>query len=483
MDTGNLSAGEASAAAMVARLDSQRAAFLADGAVPEAVRRDRLNRAMALLDRHQDRFVDAMAEDFQGRPKLMSLFTDLATPMSALRFAKAHLKGWMRPERRPVEFPLGLLGARARVEYQPKGVVGVVSPWNFPVNLTFGPLAGILAAGNRVMIKPSEITPATSEAMAAAVADYFDADEIDLFTGGPDVGKAFSHLAFDHLLFTGATEVGRHVMRAAADNLVPVTLELGGKSPVLVTDSADLGLTARRVVAGKMLNAGQICLAPDYVLVPRAHEAALADALIGAAEALYGDALANPDYTSIVNARHRDRILDYLDDAEARGARLRVAGGGSARGGQNATALPFTLVQEVQDQMAVMREEIFGPVLPLVPYDRLDDAIAYINARPRPLALYHFGTDPAETRRVLDHTRSGGVTVNDVIFHVAQESLPFGGIGPSGMGVYHGVDGFRTFSHARAVYHQPKVDVMGLLGAVPPYGAKLRRAMKIKMRR
>ena len=468
------------AADLSARLDSQKAAFLAEGAVPADVRRDRLDRAMALLSEHQDRLAQAMADDFHGRPHLMSLFTDVVSAMAALKTARTKLDRWMRPERRPVEFPLGLLGARARVDYQPKGVVGIISPWNFPVNLTFSPLAGVFAAGNRAMIKPSELTPVTSDVMKQLIGQYFDPDEVSVVTGGRDVGQAFSALPFDHLLFTGATSVGRHVMRAAADNLVPVTLELGGKSPVIVSPSADLQTVARRVVAGKMLNAGQICLSPDYLLVPRTLEAPMAEALSDTALAMYGDAVANPDYTSIINGRHRERLSGYLTDAEEKGAEVTPV---SAPGGDNATAMPFTLVRKATDDMTVMQDEIFGPILPLVPYESVDEAIDYVNARPRPLAVYYFGTDKAEERRVLDHTHSGGVTLNDVIFHVSQESLPFGGIGASGMGVYHGLDGFKTFSHARAIYRQANVDILGLLGAVPPYGKKLRRAMAFKMRR
>jgi len=276
----------------------QRQAFLAECPVPADVRIDRINRAIALLVDKQDALAEAMAADFGGRPKLMSLFTDMVSSVKALKLARSKLKTWMRPDRRPIELPLRLMGAKAWVEYQPKGVVGLVSPWNFPVNLTFGPLAGIFAAGNRVMIKPSEITPATSDLMAQLFAQAYDEDEVAVFTGGPEVGQAFSSLPFDHLMFTGATAVGRHVMRAAADNLVPVTLELGGKSPVIVSRTADTAQLAQRIAVGKMLNAGQVCLAPDYLLVPKEAEAEIAEAVAGQVAQLYGDVRSNPDYRS-----------------------------------------------------------------------------------------------------------------------------------------------------------------------------------------
>lgn len=465
-----------------ALLERQRRAFLAAGPPDRATRIDRLDRAIALLVDHRDELVEALSEDFGHRSREQSLLTDVAASIEPLKFARRRVGRWMRPEKRKTQFPFGLFGARAEIRFQPLGVVGVISPWNFPVNLTFAPLAGILSAGNRAMIKPSEHTPRTSELMARIIGEVFDDSEIAVVTGGPEVGRAFSRLPFDHLLFTGSTAVAAHVMRAAAENLVPVTLELGGKSPVVVGRSASLEDTARKVAAGKLMNAGQICLAPDYVFVPEGSVEAFADATRQAVAAMYGSLVENPDYTSVIGERHVERLREYVEDARAKGStaiELNPAGEDFSR--QAAHKLPPVLVLEPSDDTKVMQEEIFGPVLPIKPYRDLDEVIRYVNEHPRPLALYYFGKDSAERERLLERTTSGGVTVNDVIMHVMMEDLPFGGVGPSGMGAYHGRDGFRRFSHAKAIYRQSRFD----LGAMvrPPYGAKLRRLLKMQIRR
>lgn len=465
-------------AAMQALLEKQRASFAAGLPVPAATRKDRLQRALKLLLEHKDGFVKALSDDFGHRSVEMSLVTDIMASVKPLKHALKNLESWMRPERRKLDFPLGLLGARAMVEYQPKGVVGVIAPWNFPVNLTFSPLAGILAAGNRALVKPSEFTPATSELMRSAIAQYFDETEIAVITGGPEIGKAFSELAFDHLIFTGATSVGRHVMAAAARNLVPVTLELGGKSPTIIGRSADIARATERVAMGKLMNAGQICLAPDYLLVPAEKEGEVVEGLKAATARMYPTLLANDDYTSVISRRHRDRLEAHISDARAKGADIvEVNPAGEDFSKQNTNKMPLTLIRNPTDEMTVMQEEIFGPVLPIKTYSQIDDAIGYINTHDRPLGLYWFGTDGAEERRVLDRTISGGVTVNDVIFHVSAEDLPFGGVGPAGMGNYHGADGFKTFSHARSIYRQPGLDLAGMAGFKPPYGAKTRKAL------
>ena len=379
---------------------------------------------------------------------------------------------------------LGFLGAKAEIRHQPKGVVGVISPWNFPVNLTFTPLAGVLAAGNRAMIKPSETTPATSELLKQMFASAFDESEIAVVTGGPEVGQAFSSLPFDHLVFTGATSIGRHVMRAAAENLVPLTLELGGKSPVVVGRSADMSVAAARIMNGKTLNAGQICLAPDYVLAP-------ADRLpdfVAAAKASVGQMFPSiresPDYTAIVTDRHYARLMDYLDDARAKGAEIvEINPGAEDLRQQPHRRIAPTLILNPTDDMKVMQEEIFGPLLPVKAYGDVQQAIDYINAHDRPLGLYYFGSDAVERDLVLDGTTSGGVTVNDVVMHVAQEELPFGGIGPAGMGVYHGHDGFREFSHRKSIYHQIKWDLAPLRMLRPPYGAGLAKYLGMQIKR
>jgi coniferyl-aldehyde dehydrogenase len=389
----------------------------------------------------------------------------------------------MKREKRKVSPAiLGLFGAKAHVDYQPKGVVGVISPWNFPVNLTFTPLAGIFAAGNRVMIKPSEFTPRTSELMARVFASAYDETEVAVFNGGPEVGAAFSRLAFDHLLFTGATSIAYHVQRAAAENLVPTTLELGGKSPVIVSKSADMSLAAKRVMMGKTLNAGQICLAPDYVMVPKDKAGEFVGAVTSAVTTMFPTIKENPDYTSVINQRHYDRLMGYLDDARAKGAEIVEINPAK----ENFTQQPFhkippTLVLNPTDDMKIMKEEIFGPLLPVKTYETVDEAIGYVNDHDRPLGLYYFGQDAAEQDKVLTRTTSGGVTVNDTIMHVSMEDLPFGGVGPSGMGSYHGIDGFRTFSHAKAVFKQANSDITAMMR--PPYGPKFAKMVSDSLKR
>ncbi len=465
-------------------LDAQRAAFMAELPVPLAVRKDRLTRAIALLADNADAFCDAIDDDFGGRSRDLSMIADIAASVAALRHARDRVDRWARRERRGTVFPLGLFGARAWIEYGPKGVVGVIAPWNFPVNLTMAPLAGALAAGNRAMVKTSEYTPATAALFERLAPRYFATEELAFVSGGAEVGRAFAALPFDHLLFTGATGIGRHILHAAADNLTPVTLELGGKSPVIVGRSADIAQAAARIAAGKMMNAGQVCLAPDYLLVPADKEEAMIAALRAAAAALYPTIRGNADYAAIVTDRHFARLRDWLADAAAKGATLvALDPAGAASADDGARRMPLTLVLGATDAMTVMQQEIFGPVLPIRTYGTIDEAIAEVNRRDRPLALYYFGRDAAERRRVLDRTISGGVTLDDVIYHVAQEDLPFGGVGPSGMGTYHGIDGFRTFSHARGVFRQARFDVARLAGLVPPYGRATRRTIARQMKR
>lgn len=467
--------GQAVARSLVEVLATQRKAFTAELPVCEAARRDRLKRCIAIIQENANAFAAAMSDDFGHRSHEQSMLTDIGVSIGAAKHALKNLSTWMRPEKRPVRFPLGLLGARARIEYQPKGVIGIIAPWNFPVNLTMSPLVGVMAAGNRAMIKSSEFTPATASLFETLGPKYFAEEEVAFFSGGPEVGQAFAGLPFDHLIFTGATGIGRHILHAAADNLIPVTLELGGKSPVIIGDSANVKQAAERIVVGKMMNAGQICLAPDYVLVPKRHEAALIDEIGKAVSVMYPTMLTNADYTSVVNARHRDRLHGYLDDAQAKGGEvITVNPGNEDFEASNGTKMPLHIVRNPTDDMAVMQDEIFGPILPVRIVADTAEAIAYVNAHDRPLGLYYFGHDTAEERHVLDRTISGGVTVNDVIFHTSMDDLPFGGIGPSGMGSYHGIDGFRTFSHAKSVYRQPKIDVAGLAGLKPPYGARTR---------
>jgi len=464
-------------------LDRQKAAHLRDGIPSAAKRIEWLDKSIDLLATHGAALNDAMCADFGHRSKDQSNLTDIAGSIGALKFAKANLAKWMRPEKRKVEFPLGLLGSKAELQFQPKGVIGVISPWNFPVNLTFTPLAGVFAAGNRCMIKPSEFTETTSALMKELIAKYYTAEECVVVTGGPDVGAEFTKLPFDHILFTGATSVAHHVMRAAADNLVPLTLELGGKSPVILGRSADLQKAASRIMAGKTLNAGQICLAPDYAFVPKDKTQEFVGAATRAVETMYPTGLKdNDDYTSIVNQRHYDRIQGYLEDARSKGAQVVELNPKSESFAQQPHhKIPPTLIIDPTDDMKVMQDEIFGPILPVKSYNDARDAVAYINAHPRPLGLYYFGEDAAEKEFVLNNTTSGGVTVNDVIFHVAQEDLPFGGVGPSGMGAYHGREGFFEFSHKKAVYTQTNNEILAMMR--PPYGDRFRAQVKARLKK
>lgn len=464
-------------------LAKQKAAHLRDGIPSVEKRIDWLDRSIDLLTTHGDKLNEAMREDFGHRSVDQSNFTDIAGSIGALKHAKKHVKTWMKPEKRSTDFPLGLFGAKARIQYQPKGVIGVISPWNFPVNLTFTPLAGVFAAGNRTMIKPSEFTERTSELMKQLFAEYYSEEEVAVVTGGPDVGAAFSKLAFDHLLFTGATSIAYHVMRAAADNLVPLTLELGGKSPVILGESADLEKAAKRIMAGKTLNAGQICLAPDYAFVPKAKTQDFIKAASASVESMFPAGIKdNDDYTSVINQRHFERLNGYIDDARSKGAEvINLNPKQEDLIQQPHHKIAPTIIVDPTDDMKVMQDEIFGPILPIKTYGSTQEAVDYINAHPRPLGLYYFGQDADEREHVLNNTTSGGVTVNDVIFHVAQEDLPFGGVGPSGMGSYHGVDGFREFSHRKSVYTQVGPDLMAI--ARPPYGEKYRKLVAGRLKK
>ncbi len=463
---------------MQATLEKQRASFTA--AMPEAmsVRRDRIDRAIAMLVDHKDDFAAAVSEDFGHRSHEQTLMTDIMPSVSAMKHAKKHFESWARGEKRKPTFPLGLIGAKAEVIYQPKGVVGVVAPWNFPVGMVMVPMAGILAAGNRAMIKPSEFTEKVSALFAEVVPEYFDESEMAVFTGGVEVGTEFSGLAFDHMIFTGATSVGKHIMRAAAENLVPVTLELGGKSPTIIGRSANKKKAGERIALGKMMNAGQICLAPDYLIVAEDQEDETIESIKAGVSAQYPTLLHNDDYTSVVNGRNYERLQGYLEDAKEKGAELiEINPGDEDFTSSNGNKMPLTIVRNVTDDMQVMQNEIFGPILPVMTYKSMDEAIDYVNDHDRPLGLYYFGSDKAEENHVLSRTVSGGVTINDGVFHNAMEDLPFGGVGPSGMGNYHGADGFKTFSHMRAVFRQTGVDVAAIGGFKAPYGKATRKTL------
>jgi coniferyl-aldehyde dehydrogenase len=466
-----------------ALLEAQRSALLAEGCVEPRARRERLTRAIDLLATHQRILCEAHSEDFGRRPETLTRFVDILPALSSLKHARRHVSRWMRAKRPHIGLPAGAPGVRAQIVYQPLGVVGVISPWNFPITLTFGPLAGILAAGNRCLIKPSELTPTVSALLARLIAEYFDPSEVSVVTGGPEVAEAFSRLPFDHLVFTGSTPVGRRVMAAAAAHLVPVTLELGGKCPVLVGRSADLARAVDRIMIGKLNNAGQVCIAPDYVCVPRESRAAFVDLARAWVARAYPDVVANPDYTSMISERHAARMHELMADAAAQGAAIIPLGWSVDASGANGRIVGPTLLLDADERMRAMREEIFGPLLVVRAYDRIEEAVADINSRPKPLALYYFGRHRSELRWVLEHTSSGGVTVNDIAVHFLADELPFGGVGESGMGAYHGEAGFLRFSHARAVFRQSRLDVAGLVGLRPPYGARARRALALLIRR
>ncbi|MFT3726653.1 MAG: coniferyl aldehyde dehydrogenase [Terricaulis sp.] len=474
---------EETRARMQTILDIQKRANVRLGPPDARTRKDRLNRAVDMLVTHEKDIIDALNTDFGNRSPDQSRFTDVAAAIAPLKQARDNLEKWMKPQKRKVTpAALGLFGAKAEVRYQPKGVVGVISPWNFPVQLALDAIAGALGAGNRVMLKPSEFTPTVSTLLARMFDLYFDEDEIAVIQGGPDVGAAFASLPFDHIIFTGATSVGRHVMRAAAENLVPVTLELGGKSPVVVSRSADLGKMAARVMFGKTMNAGQICLAPDYVLAPKENLKGFVDAATAATKKMYPTIKDNADYTSMINQRHYDRVRNLISDARAKGAEIvEINPANEDFSQQEHRKIPPTLIINATDDMAVMQEEIFGPVLPVRTYDSIEQTAAEVNSRPRPLALYYFGEDEKESEMLLSNTHSGGVTINDVIFHISMDDLPFGGVGPSGIGAYHGHRGFLEFSHEKAVFRQTPQDILAMFR--PPYGDAFRKQVAARIKR
>ncbi len=459
-------------------LELQKSLNIKEGAPSLELRSDRLDRVVAMVTKYKSETISALQDDFGNRDPVMSAATEVDSVIGPMMHARKNLKKWMKTEKRkaaiaPLGSALSLLGAKAEIRYQPKGVVGTISPWNFPLNLALAPLAGILSAGNRVMLKPSELTPASSDLTKLMINEYFDESEIGVFIGGPEVGAAFSELPFDHLMYTGSTSIAKHVMKAASENLVPLTLELGGKSPVVVSKSSKIKETATRVMQGKTMNAGQICLAPDYALVPEESIDEFVQATVDVTSEMYPDMKDNEDFTSIINQKHYDRIQGYIADAKDKGANVvEINPSNEDFSQQPHHKIPPTIILNPTEDMQVMQEEIFGPVLPVKTYKDVSETVDYINSKDRPLGLYYFGEDSKEKDYVLDNTTSGGVTVNDVISHITMEDLPFGGVGPSGMGSYHGYDGFKEFSHAKSVYKQSWINLNKLAGLVPPYKKK-----------
>ena len=470
-----------------ALFDAQYAASREHVDVPLLLRRERLLRMQKLLHEHAPTLTAAVEADFGVRSPRLTEVADLFVLRTLLSHTLSHLARWMKPQK--VRTPIYLQPARAHIQRQPLGVVGVIAPWNYPVQLALAPVITALAAGNRVMLKPSELTPHTSAQLGILLAQFFTPDEVCVVQGDAALASAFSTLPFDHLVFTGSTAVGRKVALAAAANLTPTTLELGGKSPCIIDADCDLQDAALKIAHGKLLNAGQTCIAPDYVLLPRGCEAAFVEAYRTAVARLFPRIAGNPDYASIISPRHLARLRNLLQQAQTQGAQVHnmdpapgamAAQGAATLDGATSRQMAPMLVLGANTGMQLMQEEIFGPILPVITYERLDDAIAHINAGPRPLALYWFGQSEAVQRDVLHRTVSGGVTVNDTLMHIAHDNLPFGGVGDSGWGAYHGEPGFLRFCHQKSVLVQSRWATGSML--YPPYGARFDRVMGLLRR-
>jgi coniferyl-aldehyde dehydrogenase len=447
----------------------------AEPAATPAERLDRLARLRAVVADNEERFRQAISADFGHRSAVETTMAEAMMVYGEIRHATKHLKTWMAPQR--IATALQFLPARNRLIPQPLGVVGIIAPWNYPLQLTLAPAIGALAAGNRVIIKPSELSPHFSALLKETVAARFEATEL-LVTGiEDDVAKAFAHLPFDHLVFTGSTRIGRLVAEAAGRNLTPVTLELGGKSPAIIDASADLEEAAERIAYGKLLNAGQTCIAPDYVLVPENSVQSFAEKVRAQMRRMFGTDPSNKDYTSVISDRHYARLESLVADAARSGAKILQPATPDDPNWKAHRKFPPTLIVGATEAMAAMQEEIFGPVLPILGYRDPTEAIAFVNRRDRPLALYWFGKDRAARDEVLSRTISGGVTVNDCLFHFAQANQPMGGVGASGTGAYHGEWGFRTFSKLKPVFYRSKFNRLADL--YPPYGGKIARLEKM----
>ncbi|KPB42878.1 Aldehyde dehydrogenase [Pseudomonas savastanoi pv. phaseolicola] len=443
--------------------EAQKAAARSQGVPSYAQRIADLNAILRVVSDNQDRLLEAVSADFGNRSFAETRLGELMPVINGIKHIRSHLKAWMRPSRRKVG--IVFKPATAKVIYQPLGVVGILAPWNYPLTLTLVPLIEALAAGNRVMIKPSELTPRTSELLRQLLGETFSAEQVTVVTGDALLASQFSELPFDHLVFTGSTHVGRHVMAAAARNLTPVTLELGGKSPVVICDDYSIKKAARMLAIGKLFNAGQTCVAPDYILVPREHVNSFAGEWLAAAKKLYPTLEGNPDYTSIISQRHHDRLVSMANQALSKGAKAWQHGASVSTLERKIAPMALTDVPLDAD---LMQEEIFGPLLPILAYDSLDEAIAFINDRPAPLALYCFSNDQTSVNQVLNRTQSGGVTINGTMLHATQDDLPFGGVGQSGTGAYHGYEGFVRLSHARGVLKLIRFNMSDKVSA--PYG-------------
>lgn len=464
-------------AALAAAFQQQRASYDTAPFPEWPLRRDRLQRLQTLIASNEAEIEAAIDADFGGRPIVETQIAEVFPSLAEIRGALRHGRSWMRP--RAVSVSKWFLPARAQIVPRPLGVVGIIVPWNYPLYMAIGPMVGALVAGNRVLVKMSEATPNFSAYFKRLVDKYFAPEEVAVITGDATVAQAFSEMPFDHLLFTGSTLVGKRVMAAAAANLTPVTLELGGKSPTVIAPDYPVQRAATRILAGKLLNAGQTCVAPDYVLLPREMVKPFVREAKAQARKMYPAGLGNRDFCTIINERHYQRLTGYLEQAKQAGVRIEALFEGRTRENAARRLAPVLLV-DPPPALDLMQEEIFGPLLPLVPYDSIEDAVAHINARPKPLALYWFDEDEKRTQWALHNTQAGGVCVNETLMHVAQEELPFGGVGPSGMGHYHGRHGFENFSKMTPVFVQSKLNGMGLF--MPPYSPVVRRVLELMKR-
>jgi coniferyl-aldehyde dehydrogenase len=447
-------------------LTRQREAFVRDGPPSLAQRRSDLAKLKKAVLAQRNELATALSTDFGHRSKYETMILEIAPLAHGIAYLRRNLRAWMKPERRRVS--LNFFPASARIVYQPLGVIGIISPWNYPVSLALMPLATAIAAGNRVMLKPSEFTPATNDAVIAMLRELFPAEQVAVVTGGPEVGAAFSALPFDHLVFTGSTTVGRMVMQTASTNLVPVTLELGGKSPAIVERGFSPERAAASIVFGKLANAGQTCIAPDYAIVHERDVDAFVAAYTQAVQTSYPKGTGDRAYTTIIDNRQYARLAELVEDARDKGARIIEIGSAAPATTPRERSLTPMIVLNTSRDMAIMQNEIFGPILPIVPYRDLDEAIAYVNAGARPLALYVFASDKRTRERVVESTTSGNVTINDTLLHFAVDDLPFGGIGASGIGAYHGREGFRSLSHGKGIFEQSRWSATTLLRA--PFG-------------
>jgi coniferyl-aldehyde dehydrogenase len=474
---------EAAIAPIERQFQAMHAASRAEAPWNAAERRRLLRALQGAIGAHSEDFAQAISSDFGWRSHDETRMAEVLPSLTMIQHAARRVSRWMRPESRGTA--VHFWPARNRVLWQPKGVVLIIVPWNYPLQLAVGPLVAALAAGNRVILKPSEFVPATSLLLKQVLEGALGAERVAVTLGGVEVAEALCRLPFDHILFTGSTGVGRQVMKAASDNLTPVTLELGGKSPALVHGDFDHGLAALRIARGKLLNAGQTCIAPDYALVRRDRVEEFVRLYKEKVALLYTRIVDNPDYTAIINAQHLKRLTDLIADARVNGSKVELIDpAGELNDGElfadGVRKMLPSVVIDPEPGAGVMAEEIFGPILPVVPYDSLEDAVAFVNKRPRPLALYVFDKDRARANMVLERTVSGDASVNDTIFHAAPEDLPFGGIGASGMGAYHGHEGFRTFSHAKGVFYQSRWSLADLVE--PPYGASFKRIIRAAIR-